>query len=156
MDKEQILLESYRIYNESKENFIDRSFSTNKFYLVIEIILLAAVAFSATMLENHLVVAVLSGLGVLIASLWWFNHDSYEYLIKIKYKHVLEKIEELLPVAPTTMEYKAAQEDAKKRKVFVFSNAHKVLSFLVLLIFLSFFVTAVAPYIAAIFTTEVI
>ena len=35
MDDKYILLEQYRIYSEAKEKFIDRHFSTNKFYLFV-------------------------------------------------------------------------------------------------------------------------
>ena len=33
-DEKYLILEQYRIYSEAKEKFIDRQFSTNRFYLV--------------------------------------------------------------------------------------------------------------------------
>lgn len=154
MEKDHLILESYRIYNESKERFTDRSFITNKFYLVLEIVLLVGAGLFATSFPNTLLVAILSAAGTIVAALWWFNQDSYQYLIKIKYKAVLEKLEEQLPVAPTKMEYDATQEDAKKNKIFVFTNAHKFLAFVVLLTFLSMFVLNLAPLLSTILTTE--
>ena len=145
MEKDQLLLECYRIYTDSKERFIDRSFATNKFYLVIEVILLTITATLMTAYNNTLIILLLSALGFFIGFLWWFNQDAYEQLIKTKYKDVLEVIEKDLPVAPTTMEYQASQKDAKERKAFVFQSAYKVLAFLVILAFLSFFVLNIMP-----------
>lgn len=155
MEKEYTVLENYRIYTKSKENFIDRSFATNKFYLVLEVVLLIMAAHFATQNGEAILTIVASGFGLLIAAMWWFNQDSYDYLIKIKYKSVLEKLEEQMGVAPTTMEYIAAQEDAKKRKVFVFNNAHKALSLLVFLAFLTIFLYNLVPYLFVMFQTNV-
>ena len=156
MEKEHLLLETYRIYMDSKERFISRSFSTNKFYLVLNIVILALVIFCDTKCHNTLFLVIFSGLGMLVSLLWWFNQDSYDYLIKVKYRDVIEKMEEHLPFAPCTEEFKAAREEAKKKKVFVFSYAHKLFAFIMTLLYMSFFVINIGPYISAIFGVEVV
>ena len=148
MDKDEQLLECYKLYIESKERFTDRSFRTNKFYLVLIIILMSAVAYYSNGTTSSAFIAVLSGLGFAISALWWFNQDSYQYLIKVKYKNVIEEMEKQLPFAACTEEFKAAQEKAKKNNLFVFNNAHKTFAFLVLLIFLAFFIMNFTPIIA--------
>lgn len=156
MEKEHLLLETYRIYTESKEKFISRSFSTNKFYLVLNVVVLALVIMCATKCENSLFLVLFAGLGILVSLLWWFNQDSYDYLIKVKYRDVIEEMEKLLPFAPCTTEFKAAQEEAKKKKIFVFNYAHKLFAFIMTLVFLSFFIINIGPYISAIFGVEFI
>lgn len=147
MEKEYILLETYRIYQESKEKFIDRSFKTNKFYLVIEAILLIFCATTYDIPGLPLVTAICSLLGLLIAFMWWFNQDSYQFLIKIKYQDVIDKMEAQLPFGPFTEELKATMEKTKTRKIIVFNNVQKTLAFLILLVFVAFFMTSVLPLI---------
>ena len=36
-DDRQLIIEQYRIYSDAKERFIDRQFTTNKFYLVLKV-----------------------------------------------------------------------------------------------------------------------
>ena len=38
-DEKYLILEQYRIYSDAKEKFTDRQFFTNKFYLVLNLIL---------------------------------------------------------------------------------------------------------------------
>ncbi|MDD3325376.1 MAG: hypothetical protein PHN38_09690 [Sulfurospirillaceae bacterium] len=156
MDKEHLLLESYRIYCDSKEKFISRSFGTNKFYLVISLIISAVVVLGATKFQSPLLTVIFSAFGVMICSLWWFNQDSYDYLIKIKYRDVIQEMEKGLPFAPATAEFEASQERMKKKKVFVFNNAHKFLAFVMLLLFLVFLLINIGPYFVLIFSTEVL
>ena len=34
MDRDELIFQEYKLYAEQKENFIDRNFQTNKFYMV--------------------------------------------------------------------------------------------------------------------------
>lgn len=156
MEKDQLVLECYRIYNESKERFIDRAFATNKFYLVLEVVLFVIVVILAASQLNTIFVIVASGFGVLVSFLWWFNQDSYQYLIKVKYRDVIEKMENDLPYAPSTMEFKAVQNDIRRKKAFVFNDAHKLLAFVVMLTFFSFFMFYLVPYLMSTFAAGLI
>lgn len=151
MEREYLLLENYRIFTDSKERFIDRSFASNKFYLVLDTVLLIIAAAGLSPDAPMLLTAIVSALGMLIAMMWWFNQDSYDYLIKIKYQKVLEHLEEQMGVETTKLEARAQREDAKKRKLFVFCNTHKSLSLLVFVVFLSIFLTVLSPIFAALF-----
>lgn len=155
MDKDQLTLECYKVFADSKERFIDRSFNTNKFYLATEIALLLAIEFWSIPHMNPATTAILAIVGMFVSALWWFNHDSYEYLIRIKYKDVLEKLEAEMGVAPFTMESKAHEENEKKKKAFVFSNAHKFISLFVFLAFLIFFISALTPAFIKVLTAGV-
>ena len=39
-DEKYLILEQYRIYSESKDRFIERQFSTNRFYLILNTLFL--------------------------------------------------------------------------------------------------------------------
>ena len=43
MDNQHLILEQYRIYTEQKEQFISRNFTTNRFYIILNITLLLLV-----------------------------------------------------------------------------------------------------------------
>ena len=34
MDREELIFQEYKLYAEQKENFIDRNFRTNRFYMI--------------------------------------------------------------------------------------------------------------------------
>ena len=143
MDKDQLTLECYKIFSESKEKFIDRAFVTNKFYLATVIAILMVIEFWAIPQINGAVTVILSAIGMFVSALWWFNHDAYDYMIKIKYKDVLEKLEAEMGVAPYTMESMALAANSKRRKsAFVFGNAHKFISLFFLLSFFLFFISS--------------
>ena len=43
MDDKYILLEQYRIYNEAKDRFIDRTFLVNRFYIIFSAVLFISI-----------------------------------------------------------------------------------------------------------------
>jgi small-conductance mechanosensitive channel len=153
MDKESQILEIYKKYCDMKENFTDRTFATNKFYLLLEIVLLVILAVLVTLEVNTLFIIIFSALGILISLLWWLNHDAYLYLIKIKYRDVIEKIEEQLPIAPATMEFKVSKEERARKKTFVFSDVHKAISFTILVVFFGMFLYYLVPFVTLIVVT---
>ena len=104
-DEKYLILEQYRIYSEAKEKFIDRHFSTNKFYLVLNIIILIAIYILATLTPQYTPVLVMSVVGFATTLMWWMNIDSYQILIKVKYAKVLEFLETQLPQQPYHKEY---------------------------------------------------
>ena len=100
LDDKQIILEQYRIYSDSKERFIDRHFTSNKFFLVLNIIILIAIYILTTLTPQYSPVIVMCVLGVATTLMWWMSIDSYQMLIKVKYAKVLEYLETKLPEQP--------------------------------------------------------
>ena len=76
-DEKYLILEQYRIYSEAKEKFIDRQFSTNRFYLVLNIIILVTTYVLSTLTPQYPPVIVLCIIGIAATLMWWMNIDSY-------------------------------------------------------------------------------
>ena len=152
MDKDELIFSEYKQYCEQKENFIDRNFKTNKFYMVAVVALIFALIFTGNVVFLHRISATLvfSIFGVAAASLWWMNVDSYNTLIKIKYANVIEKIEEQLPVKPFTEEYKGIEE-FRKNKVFMFSDMQKFIAAFAALFFFAVCISELTPIFVSIY-----
>lgn len=141
MDSNEIMLQQYKVYIENKEKFVDRSFTTNKFYLLLVLVLIVTMfltkeysfvfGLSSTM--------IFSAVGMLICTFWWINIDSYNFLIKIKLSKVIEEIEKSLPVQPYSQEFLAIKEYKKNKREFMFADMQKVLATLMLLLFFVLF-----------------
>ena len=126
MDRDELIFQEYRMYAEQKENFIDRNFRTNRFYMISFVAIIFAMIFTGNVVFMSKISATLvfSLIGISVCALWWMNVDAYNILIKIKYANVLEVIEEKLPVKPFTDEYKGIEE-FRNNKVFMFSDIQK-------------------------------
>ena len=119
MNREDLIFEQYRLYSEQKEKFIDRSFMTNKFYMVIVLAMFLLTFLSKGMAFGKFTAPTIFALaGIISCALWWLNMDSYNCLIKIKFSKVLEEIEKQLPMQPYNMEYKAIRDFRKNKKMF--------------------------------------
>lgn len=145
MNEQEMLLEIYKICVASKDKFIERAFGTNKFYLITTMLIMVVTSIALMKIKLLLLTICLSGIGVFICALWWFNEDSYSYLLSIKYRSVLDVLEQKLPFAPGVEEYKAIQE-RRKKKIFVFQNSQKLLITIILLVFVIFLVSAILPF----------
>ena len=138
MNSEEIVFQQYKLYAEQKEEFISRSFMSNKFYLFLVLALLLAMFltkgyfFVYGWLTSTL---VFSGAGMATCVLWWINVDSYNFLIKIKFSKVLEEIEKQLPVQPYTKEFEAIKDFKKNKREFLFADIQKLLTVFVFLMF---------------------
>lgn len=145
-----IILEQYRIYTESKDKFIDRSFQTNRHYFLVIcglcIVLVLFKQFFPTIAIIFTLFLSFAGMG--IAILWYLNQDSYSFLIKIKYANVLEEIENRLPIAPNQMEHAILNENLKKRHafVFLFNDIQKFMAVILFLLFLTYFLIDIIPF----------
>ncbi len=146
MDRDGLIWNEYKLYAEQKENFINRNFSTNKFYMTAIVVLIFSLIYTGNVyFLNHIsATLIFSLLGVAVSSLWWMNVDSYNTLIKIKYASVIEAIEEKLPVKPFTDEYKGIEE-FKKKKVFMFSDIQKLIAVFSALFFFAVSVNEFTP-----------
>lgn len=152
MDREQLIFEEYKLYAEQKENFIDRNFKTNKFYMTAFVVVILAMIFTGNVVFMNKISSALifSFVGISVCALWWMNVDSYNTLVKIKFANVIEAIEEKLPVKPFTEEYKRIQE-FRDKKVFMFSDIQKFIAVIGALFFFAIFVSEFSPIVVRIF-----
>lgn len=151
MDRDELIFNEYKTYCEQKENFIDRNFRTNKFYMTAIVVLVFALIYTGNVVFLSKISATLifALLGVSVSALWWLNVDSYNTLIKVKYAEVIEKLEEKLPVKPFTDEYKGIEEFRNKR-VFMFSDIQKIIAFGSALFFFAVCVSEITPLVVSI------
>lgn len=152
MDRDSLIFEEYRMYCEQKENFIDRNFRTNKFYMISFVAIIFAMIFTGNIvfMEKISATLVFSLIGISVCSLWWMNVDSYNTLIKIKFANVIERIEEKLPVKPFTEEYKGIEE-FRNKKVFMFSDIQKIIAVFGSLFFFAVFVSEFSPLVVRLY-----
>lgn len=152
MDRDELIFQEYKLYAEQKENFIDRNFRTNRFYMVSFIAIIFAMIYTGNVVFMSKISATLifSLLGVFICALWWMNVDSYNTLIKIKFANVLEVLEEKLPVKPFTDEFKGIEE-FRNKNVFMFSDIQKIIAIFGALFFFAVFISELSPLIVRIF-----
>ncbi len=152
MDRDELIFQEYKLYAEQKENFIDRNFRTNRFYMISFVAIIFAMIFTnnVVFMERLSATLLFSLIGISVCILWWMNVDSYNTLIKIKFSNVLEVLEEKLPVKPFTDEYKGIEE-FRNNKVFMFSDIQKFIAVIGALFFFAVFVSEVSPIVARIF-----
>lgn len=141
MNSDELIFQQYKMYAEQKENFINRSFVTNKFYLVLVLILILTMYltkdFSFVYGLSSTLVFSLAGMAICV--LWWINVDSYNFLIKVKLSTVIEAIEKKLPMKPYTDEFAAIMDLRKNKREFLFADIQKALAILAFLLFLVLF-----------------
>ena len=137
MEDRDLIFQQYKLYSEQKEQFINRSFGINRFYLCISIVLLVLVSLCKTLPIAYLVSlsTILSIVGMCTSALWWMNMDSYNILIKIKFSKVIEEIEKQLPIQPYKMEHDAIEEYRNNKKVFLFSDMQKLFAIVMFIVF---------------------
>lgn len=127
-DEKYLILEQYRIYSDAKEKFIERQFTTNRFYLVLNLIILITTYVLSTLTPQYTPVIVLSIVGFAVTLMWWMNIDSYQMLIKVKYAKVLEYLETKLPEQPYHKEFVDYSDMKKKNKLIEFGDFQKYLA----------------------------
>lgn len=156
MDREELIFQEYKLYAEQKENFIDRNFRTNRFYMVSFVTIIFALIFTNNIVFMEKLTATLlfSLIGIFVCALWWMNVDSYNTLIKVKFRNVLEALEEKLPVKPFTDEFKGIEE-FRNNKVFVFSDIQKFVAIVGALFFFAVFVSEFSPLVVRLFEKTV-
>jgi len=138
-DEKFLILEQYRIYSDAKEKFIERQFTTNRFYLILNLVVLITVYILNTLTPQYIPVIILCALGVIIAFLWWINVDNYQVLIKVKYANVLEYLESKLPEQPYKKEYQDYKELKKKSNLVIFGDCQKSLTAVIIFVYLIMF-----------------
>ena len=150
MDRDELILREYESYCKQKENFINRNFCTNRFYMVSIFVTIIALIFTGNVMFLNKISATLifAIIGICICVLWWMNVDSYNILIKIKYANVIEEIEKKFPIKPFSDEYQAIQE-YKKKRVFMFSDIQKIIAVILALFFFAICINEISPMINA-------
>ncbi len=148
MDRDELLLEEYKLYVNQKDKFIDRNFATNRFYMISFVVIILAMIYTGNIvfMERISATLVFSVMGMAICTLWFMNVDSYNILIKIKFGNVIEQMEEKLPFKPFTDEKKGIEE-FKNKKIFMFSDIQKLISVLGALFFFVILVSEVTPFV---------
>lgn len=137
MDEKQLILEQYRIYNEMKERFIERSFSVNRFLMVLTAIFLFTMILIKMIVPTaYPMLLALEFFGIASCIMWISNQDAYSSIIKIKYNSVIEKLEEDLPKAPNKDEYKELTDKRSKKRVILVKDIQKWFAILLMLVFL--------------------
>lgn len=152
MDRDELFLEEYKLYTEQKDNFVNRNFTTNRFYMISILVIILAMIFTGNVVFMEKITATLlfSAIGIAVCVLWWMNVDSYNTLIKIKFTNVIEQMEEKLPFKPYSEERKGIEE-FKNKRIFMFSDIQKLIAVLGALFFFVIFVSEITPVFAAIF-----
>ena len=152
MDRDELIFSEYKLYAEQKENFIDRNFKTNKFYMTAVVVLIFALIYTGNVVFLNKISAALifALLGVSVSALWWMNVDSYNTLIKVKFANVLERIEEKFPVKPFTDEY-AGIDEFRNKRVFMFSDIQKLIAAGSALFFFAVCISEITPLALAVF-----
>lgn len=136
MDEKHLILEQYRIYNEMKESFINRSFMINRFFIIMSAVLLFGLIFAKMLLFNQFYLLLgIEVFGLASCIMWISNQDAYSTIIKIKYNAVIEKLEEDLPKAPNKDEYKELTDKRSKKRVVLVKDIQKWFAVLLMLIF---------------------
>lgn len=145
MNSDEILFQQYKLYSEHKEKFVDRSFHTNKFYLLLVLILVLVMFLTREYIFAFGLSSVLifSAAGVAICFMWWMNLDAYNLLIKVKLSKVLEEIEKQLPIQPYTQEFMAIKDLRKSKREFLFADTQKAFAILSMLLFIILFINEV-------------
>lgn len=156
MDRDELIFREYKLYTEQKENFIDRNFRTNKFYMCAVVVLIFALIYTGNVVFLNKITATLvfALLGVAVSALWWMNVDSYNTLIKVKFANVIDRIEEKLPVKPFTDEFQGIEE-CKNKRVFMFSDIQKIIASATALFFFAVCISELAPIVMAIISKSV-
>ncbi len=137
MDEKHLILEQYRLYNEMKESFINRTFAINRFFMIFAAILLFMLIFAKMLLPTqYFLLLGIDVFGIAACIMWISNQDAYTTIIKIKYNSVIEKLEEDLPKAPNKDEYKELTDQRSKKRVILVKDIQKWFAILLMLVFL--------------------
>lgn len=137
MDEKHLILEQYRLYNEMKESFINRTFAINRFFMIFSAILLFMLIFAKMILPTeYFLLLGIDIFGIASCIMWISNQDAYTTIIKIKYNSVIEKLEGDLPKAPNKDEYKELTDQRSKKRVILVKDIQKWFAIILMLVFL--------------------
>lgn len=137
MDDKYILLEQYRIYNEAKDRFIDRTFLVNRFYIIFSAVLfISLIAIKSVFVDAYALLLGIELFGIAVSFSWVSNQDAYTSIIKLKYHIVIEGIERQLPASPNKDEYEKLCELRADKKIVLLKDIQKWFAIILMLLFL--------------------
>ena len=138
----------YSEYNRSMEKFKARNFTTNRFYIIVLMMVLAVILVcKQVFLTGSIVITfVFSFFGLCVAILWVITQDSYDKLISIKMAKVLEEIEKELPAKPYTIEHEEIKKYKSSKKFFSYDVMQNFMGLVLALIFTVLFFSELAPF----------
>lgn len=139
MDREEKVLQEYILYVQHKENFVNRTFDANKFYLIAALVVLCIAVPVVFIPVANIFGILFSIVGMVLCILWKMNINAYKRLLKIKFQNVIERLEDELPVKPYQLESKALKEQ-NQTKGFMFADMQTILSFVIFVAFAATFV----------------
>lgn len=133
-------IEQYKLYLNLKKKFTERTFLTNRFFLILLIALVIAMAAVNNAYLGYFITfrETLSIIGMCICVLWWSNVDAYNFLIRIRYSNI-DEIEKELPFPLHKMEKDKINELMSQKKAFMFADVQKLISVLFFIIFMFVF-----------------
>lgn len=91
------LLEQYKLYVNSSLDVTSKRLETNKFFLTLNSIIFGFTSIITT-LNNNLVIALFSIIGIIVSVVWLKNIVSYKELNCAKFK-VIHELEKYLPAS---------------------------------------------------------
>ena len=152
-DEKNLLFEQYKLYYEMKEKFVDRNFTTNKFYLSLIVAIYVVMFFTRDISFDYNISAnlVMALIGMAVSFFWWSNADSYNVMIKVKLKHVIDEMEKQLPFAPHLLEMQNYANYKKQNKLIIFSDIQKGIALAMAFIFFVLFLFELAYPLITIF-----
>jgi hypothetical protein len=121
-DIEKTMFEQYKIYVELTDRISQRRIATNNFYIAANVALLTIASWFK---ENFgLYVFLISGIGIIMALLWFFSIRSHRQLNKGKFE-VIHEIERKLPLNLFAYEWSALKEGKSFNTYWSFSHVEK-------------------------------
>lgn len=94
-DFQKHLLEQYKLFVHTSLDITSKRLESNKFHLTLNSIIFGIASY-LTALNQHIVIILLSSVGIVVSIVWWKNILAYKELNKAKFK-VIHELEPFLP-----------------------------------------------------------
>jgi len=135
------LLEQYKLYVEMADKISERRMQTNKFYisLLSGLLALLSILVSVGKLNQTLIFALVSILGIALCVLWYINIRSYRCLNSGKFK-VIHEIEQELPFRCYDREWEILGRGKKVKKYLQLTRVEQYVPFILAIPYLLFFI----------------
>lgn len=118
-DREQTLIEQYKLYVELADRVSARRVETSKFHLGLVTGLLAIVPFAVSEAQKvqltTTVLVIFAVMGLLLCAVWTLNIVSYKQLNSLKFK-VIHEMENQLPYACFDREWQILRNNPKEHR----------------------------------------
>ncbi|CAA6825837.1 MAG: Unknown protein [uncultured Sulfurovum sp.] len=119
MNKEEILLEQYKVFVKTADDITARRLATNKFYLTILLGLFTIAGFLKTKemagyFNGYSILILISVLGMVLSVIWYMNIESFRLLNSAKFKVIHEMEKELAyPCFDKEWEFRKGEDTSK-------------------------------------------